>query len=357
MGFILAFSSGVCSYSLLAMAENMSMLYLSKVPAAFMHPFMVAQTFMAQQTSGNDRAEALALLVTAFTIGGTVGPTLGGWLGASGDYYLGAKVSACGMILNVLLAVMLLGGGCSTGSNRKSEDSKGKSSVLVGYRNVLMNPAVCIVILTKLCSSTLNSVYGTMYPVILKDNFALNEQEMGYVLSASMLTNALVSKFVVGPLTARFTGSHFCGYCLACMSWCYFHAPVVMPGSGGSDFLAQLIHIHPAIPFIGLTLLIFAAAFARSSAFTGVNTTVVTSDLKGTAISMEHTMFSISRSVTPIFTSWLSAAMGSGAVCFIVAACETVNALSWSLIAIPLVKRAQEKFHELETERGSAKSE
>jgi OCT family organic cation transporter-like MFS transporter 18 len=323
------------------------MLYLSKMPSAFMHPYMVAQTFMAQQTTDDNRPEAFALLVTAYTIGGTIGPTLGGWLGASGDYYLGAKVSACGMLLSVVLAAVVLEGGRSTETSQKKRDCNEKPkqpSVFIGYRTVLTNPAVRFVILTKLCSSTLNSVYETMYPIILKENFALNEQQMGYVLSTSMLLNAIVSKFVVGRLTRKLTGSYFCGYCLACMSFCYFGASVVMPGSAGLDVLAGLIPIHPAIPFAGLTLLIFAAAFARSSAFTGVNTTVVPGDLRGTAISMEHTMFSMSRSVTPIFTSWLSAAMGSGAVCAIVAASEAVNVLSWSFIAIPLVKQAQEKL-------------
>lgn len=34
-------------------------------------------------------------LTTAYTVGAAVGPALGGWLGASGDYYLGARLAVC----------------------------------------------------------------------------------------------------------------------------------------------------------------------------------------------------------------------------------------------------------------------
>ena len=105
-GFLIVFLSAFCSYSLLATATSMQALYLSKVPSMFLHAFMVAQMCVSQQTSPEDRAQALGLLVTSYTIGATVGPALGGLIGASGDYYYGARLAAAGSLLSAALTLL-----------------------------------------------------------------------------------------------------------------------------------------------------------------------------------------------------------------------------------------------------------
>jgi MFS family permease len=57
------------------------------------HGFLVAQTAIADQTSdGATRLTALGYLTTAYTVGASIGPALGGYLGESGNYFIGAKV-------------------------------------------------------------------------------------------------------------------------------------------------------------------------------------------------------------------------------------------------------------------------
>lgn len=57
------------------------------------HGFLVAQTAIADQTAdGATRLTALGYLTTAYTVGASVGPAVGGFLGANGNYFIGAKV-------------------------------------------------------------------------------------------------------------------------------------------------------------------------------------------------------------------------------------------------------------------------
>lgn len=44
-------------------------------------------------TNDKERTAYLGKLTMSYTIGSVIGPALGGFLGATGDYYLGAKIA------------------------------------------------------------------------------------------------------------------------------------------------------------------------------------------------------------------------------------------------------------------------
>ena len=60
-------------------------LYASKLPTLLQHAFLVAQAVVAQSIPPERRAAALGRLMMMYTIGATVGPALGGYLGAKGE--------------------------------------------------------------------------------------------------------------------------------------------------------------------------------------------------------------------------------------------------------------------------------
>lgn len=343
-GLVVVFASAFCSYSLLANATSMNALYLSKVPAALQHPFLVAQTFVASQARDEDRAEALGLLVTAFTAGATVGPAIGGWIGASGDYYMGAKLAASGMLLNLLVALLApsaAGAGGSSGEKATAHDEGQNRGVVSGLFLVLANPAVVLVFITKLLSSTFNSMYGVAQPLILKNIFGLEETGMGAVMSASMGCNAIASAVMVGPLSRRVSASTLLCAFLLLIGVCYLLQAALMPGSTGLQKLLEVAPLHPAGPFVAFGLLLNATAFARSALFTTVSTAVVPTSLRGTAIGMEHTVFSLAAAWTPALSTRLLVAAGAKGVCAVVGLLEISNALSWRVVAAPVVARAE----------------
>merc|ERR1711971_590714 len=90
-------------------------------------------------------------------------------------------------------------------SEKVSDIKQETIGFITGLTKVLTNPALVLVFITKLFSSSLNSMYESSQPAILKDSFKLKEAEMGYVMSATMLCNALASAVLVGPLSRRLT--------------------------------------------------------------------------------------------------------------------------------------------------------
>jgi OCT family organic cation transporter-like MFS transporter 18 len=92
------FLSSALSYLLLAGATTLPMLFLSKVPTALQHAFLVAQATASVATAGDGahpdiRAAALGRMTTAYTVGATIGPFVGGMLAERGDLYAGARVA------------------------------------------------------------------------------------------------------------------------------------------------------------------------------------------------------------------------------------------------------------------------
>ena len=70
--------------------------------------FLCAQTAIAKLTDeGQERIQALGRLTTSYTMGGMVGPYLGGLIGSQGDYYLGAKIAFFGSLLSAALVLLL----------------------------------------------------------------------------------------------------------------------------------------------------------------------------------------------------------------------------------------------------------
>jgi MFS family permease len=92
----IVFLASAASYVLLAGATTMPVLFLSKVPTALQHAFLVAQATAAVATADahpDVRAAALGRMTTAYTIGATIGPLVGGLLADSGDLYAGARMA------------------------------------------------------------------------------------------------------------------------------------------------------------------------------------------------------------------------------------------------------------------------
>ena len=99
------------------------MLYLSKIPGIGMSGYLCAQTTVAKITApGPERVRWLGLITTAYTIGGTIGPYLGGQLGSSGDYYTSGRYASLGSLFCLILIFFLPKS--LNKSTKKMEDSK-----------------------------------------------------------------------------------------------------------------------------------------------------------------------------------------------------------------------------------------
>ena len=82
VGLIINFLACSCCYYILSITNSISMLYLSKLPGVAMTGFLCAETAVFKLTKGGEeRVKALGRLYTSYTIGGVLGPFIGGHLG------------------------------------------------------------------------------------------------------------------------------------------------------------------------------------------------------------------------------------------------------------------------------------
>ena len=191
--FALNFLGCAASYALLAQADTLEALYLSKLPAVFMAGFLCAQVAVAKLTPDGsaERTAALARLTSAYTVGGVVGPALGGQLGVT----TAAKLAVAGSLLAVGLVMLLPadeekpaeGSGDGAASTGGSASAAGvapaeTTSFVSRVRTILAMTGPLL--LTKLSSGLVNSSMGATRPLLLKNEFSFDAARLGAFMSA-----------------------------------------------------------------------------------------------------------------------------------------------------------------------------
>lgn len=311
--FIISYLSSAASYALLSMSTSLPILYLSKVPTFFQAGFLVAQALIAQETSEEDRATALGRATTAYTIGATVGPLCGGWLGASGNYYLGAKLAVVGSLLSVGLS-LLLPDGHGADPEKSSSGRAGFSKMLA----VAMRPVVFMVLATKLTASVGSSINQTAFPLVLKDTFGVAEGGMGMAMSVTMVVNSVVGAVGLGPLTQKFTTRLVIPACIlakACCEAClaFLATPTLAFLPGG---------MHASVPYTACFVVGSIFQFALATTLSVVSTSTVAKDEQGSLLGVEHAMFSGARIGTPTLATYL---FSTGGASLVAGSCASIS--------------------------------
>lgn len=191
--FALNFFGCAASYALLARADTLEALYLSKLPAVFMAGFLCAQVAVAKLTPDGsaERTAALARLTSAYTVGGVIGPALGGQLGVT----TAATLAVAGSLLAVGLVMLLPadeekpaeGSGDGAASAGGSASAAGvapaeTTSFVSRVRTILAMTGPLL--LTKLGSGLVNSSMGATRPLLLKNEFSFDAARLGAFMSA-----------------------------------------------------------------------------------------------------------------------------------------------------------------------------
>mmetsp|Transcript_12804 Transcript_12804/g.38412 ORF Transcript_12804/g.38412 Transcript_12804/m.38412 type:complete len:429 (-) Transcript_12804:1897-3183(-) len=315
MAFVVMFLASALSYGILSQTDSMTMLYLSKIPSLLQHGFLVAQTAIADQTTeGPTRLTSLAYLTTAYTVGASIGPAVGGFLGASGNYFVGAKLAVAGSLLSATLAFFGPEG-------RPTEATKGGANKSGGIFDGLTEMAdtakiVLPLLTTKIVVSIGNAMYQGSMPIVLRDNFKFTEADMGLYMSVFMGSSGIFAMFV-GPIAKRLPGKTILVYCLGCMSAAFCAKTVV-----GSTMVGDVEFGASAIAWILFTFLANLAGHLLALAITSESTATVPDDRRGTLMGLEHGGFSAARIVGPSMGIML---MGDGAFWYVDAAIMAIN--------------------------------
>eukprot|EP00545_Synedropsis_sp_CCMP1620_P002780 CAMPEP_0119010136 /NCGR_PEP_ID=MMETSP1176-20130426/4816_1 /TAXON_ID=265551 /ORGANISM="Synedropsis recta cf, Strain CCMP1620" /LENGTH=491 /DNA_ID=CAMNT_0006962751 /DNA_START=42 /DNA_END=1517 /DNA_ORIENTATION=+ len=232
----LVFCASAASYAILSVATTMPLLFLSKFPTLLQHAFLVAQAAAAISTGTNAaaRAQALGRMTTAYTIGGTIGPALGGWLVETmGDLYLGAKLAVVGSLVSVVLSIVYLpskeetaaavhtttatsssmpASKSATTATATSTSTMPAPTTIVKKRsfaqelqhsyNIALRPNLWPLLLVKVIGGFAASMHSTALPLVLVQSLHFDPSQLGFSMSTAMFAVATFGAIAMAPLAS-----------------------------------------------------------------------------------------------------------------------------------------------------------
>ncbi len=188
------------SYVIFAYSHNFAILLLSRVIGGIGGSSIgVAQAYIADVTTKEERSKGMGLVGVAFGVGFVFGPIIGGVLSKYG-YHVTGFVSAGFSMTALIFCFFYL------------PESKTKISSAVGavkrkiinpdaFRKVFMNPTVSIVImLFFVITFSVANIFGT-FALMGSNHYGFSNQQNGYIFGIVGLVSATIQGGVVARLS------------------------------------------------------------------------------------------------------------------------------------------------------------
>ena len=320
----IVFASSAMSYYILSIATTLPALFYSKIPTALQHAFLVAQAVAAIACQGDEaaRAQALGRVTTAYTIGATMGPAMGGYLAEHGDLYVGAKLAVAGSILSVVLSLLFLpdeaaskvpngstssdvpvGGNHDNSNNIDSDDKiiKKKRSFIEELKHsaeIATRSGLWPLLVIKVISGVASSMFDTALPIVLTQQLHFDPAALGIMMSSSMFASAAFG--VVGiHMVTKMLGA------IGMIQWSlllrpvlnFFVATIVSSSITPMEFVPTSLTTTTLM--IITTTLRGLSSHALSTGLTTRSTGIVSTQEQGTLLGLEHGLFSMARIAGP----------------------------------------------------------
>ncbi|XP_064513599.1 solute carrier family 22 member 18 isoform X1 [Pseudopipra pipra] len=206
---ILSGASGSVFFLLMSLCTSIPLLFLSRLPAVFMHGIPGAQKLITDMTTPSQRADALGKLGLCFGIGMIVGSALGGVLSTKFGIFVPAYVGLVGSLINTLIAVVWIPSQTKPKLNQHvTEHSTSQSDSLFSIREILRLmkfPGVMEVFTVKVLAGLPIGLFMIMFSIISMDFFGLEAVESGYLMSYFGVLQMVVQGLVVGKLANHCT--------------------------------------------------------------------------------------------------------------------------------------------------------
>ena len=329
------FVASALSYAILASASDLTLLFVSKIPTIFQAAFLVAQATAATTTGDNAamRAAALGRMTTAYTVGATIGPALGGYLAGQGDFYVGAKLAVFGSLLSAALSLWFLPDASVSKTNEKaSKRSFWEDTVHSG--KIALRPNIWPLLSVKVINGVCASMHSTAIPLVLTQVLRFEPQQLGMVMSCGMFAVAFFGAFFMAPLT-KMLGS------LGMMNLGMLSRSVLgLVTAGMVMTYASLLSANSSISFefvlvqvIIVSILHNLSQHVLATGLTTQTTGSVNKDEQGALLGLEHSLFSLARIGGPALGTAL---FGFGGVLQVELACGSIDVLTVAFLYMKL---------------------
>ncbi len=324
---ILVYLASAASYWILANATSPAWLFWSKVPTILQHAFLVGQATVASYStapsSGNSvsevqnddktRAVALGRMTTAYTVGATLGPALGGFLAIEGDYYAGARLAVCGSIVSVFLSIACLKDRVNNHHHHegnKEADKRSGSSQKIHQKSFtksihntlsyLSHPKLGPLLFIKLLNGVSSSAFTTVLPLLLMNRLHLDTSQLGLFMSASSLSVAIFASVGIAPFMS-FVGNRSERLAILGMS-----GRIISVLCFGGIVSWSLLDLKESLWLAtAVSAVISISSHMHATSVTTLTTGAVTVNERGAVLGLEHGLFSLARVIGPPLGTFL----------------------------------------------------
>ncbi len=202
-------------YVIFALFENLPMLLFSRVIAGIGGSSLgVAQAYISDVTSKEDRAKGMGMIGVAFGLGFVFGPVIGGILSKWGYMVVGLG-SATFSFLALLMSFFFL-----PEPERKIEPEKRRESKLFdvkAFKKVFSTPAVAIVIIMFfMVTFSIANIYGT-YALLGKKIYHFTDKTNGYLFGVMGLVGIIMQGGAIRHLSKKFTDTQLISIGAICL--------------------------------------------------------------------------------------------------------------------------------------------
>ncbi|KAF1567696.1 Solute carrier family 22 member 18, partial [Eudyptes schlegeli] len=201
---ILSCASGSAFFLLMSISTSIPLLFLSRLPAVFMHGLPGAQKVITDLTTPSQRADALGKLGLCFGIGIIIGSALGGVLSTKFGIFVPTYIGLVGNLINTTIAMVWM----PLQAKPKSDHCVTEHSNVFSIREILRLmkfPGVMEVFIVKAFAGLPSGLFLIMFSVISMDFFGLEAVGSGYLMSYFGVLQMVVQGLVVGKLTNHCT--------------------------------------------------------------------------------------------------------------------------------------------------------
>ncbi|XP_010012051.1 PREDICTED: solute carrier family 22 member 18 [Nestor notabilis] len=204
---ILSCVSGSAFFLLMSISTSIPILFLSRLPAVFMHGLPGAQKVITDMTTPSQRADALGKLGLCFGIGMIIGSVLGGVLSTKFGVFAPTYVGLVGNLINTMIAMFWIPSQARP-DYHLTEHSTSQSGSVFSIKEILRLmkfPGVMEVFIVKVFAGLPIGLFLIMFSIISMDFFGLEAVESGYLMSYFGVLQMVVQGLVIGKLTSRCT--------------------------------------------------------------------------------------------------------------------------------------------------------
>ena len=256
----------------------------------------VAQSYISDVTSPQDRAKGLGLIGAAFGLGFIFGPALGGYLSQYGLQFP-ALFSAGLAFINLLLIAFILPESLTKESRSKMRKSDKTQFSLKLLKETLQKPIVGPLLHGRVYFSVAQGVFQTIFALYAQKKLGLDARSTGFILGYVGILVVLIQVFAIGPLTKRYNETVLIRY--------------------SSIFLAFSFALWALVPNLILLLIVLVPISISS----GVLNTVLRSSLTksvgaeeiGGILGLSTSLESMTSIFTPIMGGFLIGSLGTWA--------------------------------------------